>query len=198
MDQFLDSFEDAKQQELARLQELEDQIAALLESMSRNLSAVGHLPSSQTFSTMKEDLAFKEGEVEKSRNTLEGLSREHQQLSLNLEKIEALEEKIRAEMATLKEKMTRMEGEMETFSNLEQLRREAEERRARLEVGLAANPNGYITLLLVRWSRRSCPGGGRGRWAVCRRSPASSTPPGRRSTIMRPTYNSPTWRESGR
>lgn len=139
MDQFLDSFEDAKQQELARLQELEDQIAALLESMSRNLSAVGHLPSSQTFSTMKEDLAFKEGEVEKSRNTLEGLSREHQQLSLNLEKIEALEEKIRAEMATLKEKMTRMEGEMETFSNLEQLRRDAEERRARLEVSLVRN-----------------------------------------------------------
>ena len=52
--------------------------------MSRNLAHVGHLPSSQTFSTMREDLAFKEGEVEKSKNTLEGLSREHQQLALNL------------------------------------------------------------------------------------------------------------------
>ena len=44
---------------------------------------------------MKEDLAFKEEEVEKSRNTLEGLNREHQQLAVNLEKIEALEEKIK-------------------------------------------------------------------------------------------------------
>jgi hypothetical protein len=52
--------------------------------MSRNLAHVGHLPSSQTFSTMRQDLAFKEGEVEKSKNTLEGLSREHTQLALNL------------------------------------------------------------------------------------------------------------------
>jgi hypothetical protein len=62
----------------------ESQIAACLESMSRNLSHVGRLPSSQAFSGMREDLGFKEGEVEKSRNTLEGLSREHQQLALNL------------------------------------------------------------------------------------------------------------------
>lgn len=58
--------------------------------------------SIQAYSSMKEDLAFKEGEVEKSRNTLEGLSREHQQLTLNLEKIEALEDKIKTEMTTLK------------------------------------------------------------------------------------------------
>jgi hypothetical protein len=63
---------------------IESQIATCLESMSRNLAHVGHLPSSQIFSTMREDLAFKEGEVEKSKNTLEGLSREHQQLALNL------------------------------------------------------------------------------------------------------------------
>ena len=50
----------------------------------RNLSHVGHLPSSSAFSSMKDDLAFKEGEVEKSKNTLEGLDREHQQLTLNL------------------------------------------------------------------------------------------------------------------
>ncbi len=62
----------------------ESQIAACLESMSRNLSHVGRLPSSQAFSGMREDLGFKEGEVEKSRNTLEGLTREHQQLALNL------------------------------------------------------------------------------------------------------------------
>ena len=45
---------------------------------------MGQLPSTQAYSNMKEDLAFKEGEVEKSRNTLEGLDREHKQLTLNL------------------------------------------------------------------------------------------------------------------
>jgi hypothetical protein len=46
-----------------------------------------------------------------------------------LDKIEALEDKIKAEMATLKEKMVKMEEEIETFSDLDKLRREAEEKR---------------------------------------------------------------------
>ena len=76
---------------------------------------------------------MKEGELEKSKNTLEGLNREHQQLAMNLEKIEALEDKIKTEMTTLKEKMTRMDEEMGTFSDLETLRREAEDKRRQLE-----------------------------------------------------------------
>ena len=78
-------------------------------------------------------ITFKEGELEKSKNTLEGLNREHQQLAMNLEKIEALEDKIKTEMTTLKEKMTRMDEEMGTFSDLETLRREAEDKRRQLE-----------------------------------------------------------------
>merc|ERR1719244_959484 len=134
MDQFLNTFDETKDQEKQRLQELEEQVAAILEGMSRNLSAVGHLPTTQVYSNMKEDLAFKEGEVEKSKNTLEGLNREHQQLTLNLEKIEALEEKIKTEMTTLKEKMTTMDEEMVTFSDLDKLRQDAEIKRKKLEV----------------------------------------------------------------
>ena len=78
-------------------------------------------------------ITFKEGELEKSKNTLEGLNREHQQLAMNLEKIEALEDKIKTEMTTLKEKMGRMDEEMVTFSDLDRLRQEAEEKRQRLE-----------------------------------------------------------------
>ena len=105
----------------------------MLEAMSSNLNSAGHLPSTSAFSTMKEDLAFKEGELEKSKNTLEGLNREHQMLTQNLEKIEALEEKIKTEMVTLKEKMTRMDDEMVTFADLDKLRRDAEEKRQLLE-----------------------------------------------------------------
>ena len=36
---------------------------------------------------MKDDLAFKKGEMEKSKNTLDGLGREHGQLQMNLEKV---------------------------------------------------------------------------------------------------------------
>ena len=55
--------------------------------MSRLLSAAGHLPSAAGFSAMKEDLSFKQGEMEKSRNTLDGLGKEHGQLQMNLEKV---------------------------------------------------------------------------------------------------------------
>merc|ERR1719369_749251 len=61
MDQFLNTFDETKDQEVQRLQELEEQITTMLEAMSRNLSAVGHLPSSQAYTNMREDLAFKEG-----------------------------------------------------------------------------------------------------------------------------------------
>jgi hypothetical protein len=40
-----------------------------------------------------------------------------------------LEDKIKAEMASLKEKMVKMEEEIETFSDLDKLRTEAEEKR---------------------------------------------------------------------
>ena len=133
MDQFLSSFDSNKAEELERLQELEAGIVRMMEAMSNNLNSAGHLPSTSAFSNMKQDLAFKEGELEKSKNTVEGLNREHQQLTQNLEKIEALEEKIQTEMVTLKEKMSRMDEEMLTFSDIDKLRREAEEKRQMLE-----------------------------------------------------------------
>ena len=55
--------------------------------MSRLLSQAGHLPSAAGFSAMKEDLSFKQGEMEKSKNTLDGLGKEHGQLQMNLEKV---------------------------------------------------------------------------------------------------------------
>ena len=58
--------------------------------MSRLLSQAGHLPSAAGFSAMKEDLSFKQGEMEKSKNTLDGLGKEHGQLQMNLEKVRGL------------------------------------------------------------------------------------------------------------
>ena len=40
------------------------------------------------------------------------------QLNINLDKIEALEGKIKAEMVTLKEKMSKMEEDLATYSDL--------------------------------------------------------------------------------
>ena len=60
------------------------QIEEMTTAMSVALESVGasNLPSKSDFVTMKEDLAFREGEVAKSKQTLEGLSAEHTQLKV--------------------------------------------------------------------------------------------------------------------
>ena len=87
MDTFLSGFEDSKKAEIERLSELEQDVQRVAEEMSRALAHAGHLPTAQGFSTLKDDLAFKEGEMEKSKNTLDGVRGEHSQLQANLEKV---------------------------------------------------------------------------------------------------------------
>lgn len=87
MDAFLAGFEEGQAAETARLAELEQEIRTLAEDTSRELGHVGRLPTAQGYSTLRDDLAFKEGEAEKSKNTLEGVNREHSLLQQNLEKV---------------------------------------------------------------------------------------------------------------
>ena len=102
-------------------------------SVALETIGTGNLPSRTDFAGMKEDLAFKEGEIAKSKQTLEGLSSEHAQLKLNLEKIENLEDKIKAEMETLKEKLISLEEDLRIVSDLDKLRSDATEKRRLLE-----------------------------------------------------------------
>jgi intraflagellar transport protein 74 len=94
MDQFLETFESSKQEEVRRLASLEAQNVAMLEKISRALSLVDRLPNPKDYGEMRDELSFKEGELRKSRSTVEGLAQEKAQLQANLEKIEALEEKV--------------------------------------------------------------------------------------------------------
>ncbi|KAK7793053.1 hypothetical protein R5R35_004479 [Gryllus longicercus] len=133
MEQFLSSFEESKNQELTRISQLEEQVINALHHISKNLVHAGHLPSVDEFSLIKDNLTFKEGELEKSKKTLESLTKEQLQLQTSLEKIGALEDKIKLEMETLKEKMQSMTNEMTTLSDLEKLRKEADVKTTQLE-----------------------------------------------------------------
>ncbi|XP_042865475.1 intraflagellar transport protein 74 homolog isoform X3 [Penaeus japonicus] len=132
MEQFLATFDKNKQDEVQRLETLEKNNVVLLEKLSRNLAHFNHLPSTRDFDVMQSDLAFKEGELEKSKYTEQGLKQEHLNLQSNLQKIEALELKIQKEMVELKEKLVKMEKEMVEFSDLDGLRTRAEEKRRNL------------------------------------------------------------------
>ena len=135
MDSFMATFEENKREELDRCRELQGKIEELTTSMGLALESVGadNLPSRSDFANMKEDLSFRENELEKSKMTLEGLSSEQTQLKVNLEKIEALEEKIRTEMETLKSKLSHLDDELRLVSDLDRLRADAAEKRRLLE-----------------------------------------------------------------
>ncbi|GFG30226.1 hypothetical protein Cfor_11146 [Coptotermes formosanus] len=133
MEQFLSTYDESHQQEMAHIGQLESDIVTALQQMSRNLAHSGHLPSLDDFTTVKDNLAFKEGELEKSRKTVEGIAKEQQQLQQNLHKVEALEEKIKTELETLTKRMATMREEMETLSDIDTLRDHAQKKRALLD-----------------------------------------------------------------
>ncbi|MPC73801.1 Intraflagellar transport protein 74 [Portunus trituberculatus] len=87
IDSFLSTFEESKKEELSRLEVLENNNVALLEKLSRHLAHLKQLPSSSEFEIMRSDLAFKEGELEKSKFTEEGLKSENLNLQANLQKV---------------------------------------------------------------------------------------------------------------
>lgn len=74
MQTFLDTFEDNKQLEIEQSEKAQQNIVALLEHTSRNLARGGQLPSQSEHDHLKEDLAFKAREMEKSQLTAESKS----------------------------------------------------------------------------------------------------------------------------
>ncbi|XP_068222988.1 intraflagellar transport protein 74 homolog isoform X1 [Palaemon carinicauda] len=129
MDQFLATFDENKGEEVKRLEGLEKNNVALLEKLSRNMAHFALLPNARDFDIMRSDLAFKEGELEKSKFTEQGLKHERLSLQANLQKIEALETKVQNEMVEQKEKLARMEKELLEFSDLDGLKTKLEEKR---------------------------------------------------------------------
>ncbi|KAK4290679.1 hypothetical protein Pmani_036441 [Petrolisthes manimaculis] len=132
IDQFLAGFEVTQAEELSRLDIMEENNVDILEKLSTHLAHFKHLPSTNEFDVMRSDLAFKEGELEKSKFTEQGLKNQNLNLQSNLQKIEALESKVQKELVELKERLATMDEEMVEFSDVAGLRARAEDRRRQL------------------------------------------------------------------
>lgn len=133
IDEFLNSFQETKAQEMQRISHLEQNIVSLLEHISRNMSRFSHLPTPQELATMKDDLAFKEDEMQKSEQTTMSLAGESDKLQQDLQKVEQLEEKINTELVMLREKNATMERDLVIYSDLEKLKQQSEEKKKRLQ-----------------------------------------------------------------
>ena len=81
--------------------------------MSKDLSRQGNLPSQEKVNTMKDDLTFKERQLEASKTTQERLEAELTKRQRELEKIDNLDKKIELELGSLQKKMVSMKDQME-------------------------------------------------------------------------------------
>lgn len=132
MDEFLNTFEEGKAQELQRIAELEQNVVIVLEHIGRNMGRFSALPTQNELAEMKEDLAFKEGEMKKSEYTALGLASENEKLREDLQKVEQLEDKINTELVMLREKIATMEQELIVFRDIDSLKRQSEEKKQKL------------------------------------------------------------------
>ncbi|OXB81748.1 UNVERIFIED_CONTAM: hypothetical protein H355_010309 [Colinus virginianus] len=135
MDNFLETFEEVKNQELERKAEIEANIIALLEHSSRNVNRMKQISSvtNEELKIMQEDLTFKSNEMQKSQNTAKYLITESQKLQMDLQKMELLEGKMTDELASLKEKIKQTTAELEVYKDLPALKASGEEKKKRLQ-----------------------------------------------------------------
>lgn len=132
MDEFLNSFEENKAVELTKIAEVESNVTALLEHMSRNMGRFTNLPTPKDLMSMKEDLEFKEDEMKKSEMTTIELAAQRDKLQQDLQKMDQFEEKLQEEKVVLQQRVDTMEKELLVYGDLDKLRASAEEKKKKL------------------------------------------------------------------
>ncbi|KAB1280551.1 Intraflagellar transport protein 74-like protein [Camelus dromedarius] len=131
MDNFIETFEETKNQEVERKAQIEANIVALLEHSSRNINRMKQISSitNQELKMMQDDLNFKSTEMQKSQSTARNLTSDSQRLQLDLQKMELLESKMTEEQHSLKSKIKQMTTDLETYNDLSTLKSSAEEKK---------------------------------------------------------------------
>uniref|UniRef100_A0A1A8HH01 Intraflagellar transport 74 homolog n=2 Tax=Nothobranchius korthausae TaxID=1143690 RepID=A0A1A8HH01_9TELE len=152
MDEFLDSYKQLEADELEKLTQSQENIVSVLELCSRNMLRLRQVDTmtASELRNMQEVLFNKETEVVQSESTAKGLSIESLRLHQDLEKVQQLEAKINSELSTLKEQLSNMKSELDTFRDLNTLRHTAEEKKKRLlesQTSLAQRRDSFMQLL---------------------------------------------------
>jgi len=132
MDQFLNGFEESQAMDIGRKTALERSIVELLEKTSFDVDQCHQLPTMLDLHNLQDDLVLKENDLEKSKSTKKGLLHQQQGLKANLQKMGLLENKMKSELASLKEKIETMKQELVTFENIDDLRLNAQVREVEM------------------------------------------------------------------
>jgi intraflagellar transport protein 74 len=129
MQDFIDKFDDSKKETVDAMSKTESNIVHLLETIGKNLAATNNLPSQQQVQEMSADLEFKKKQMDFSVSTHERLKNELELRKKELEKVDNLDAKITSELEAITEKIRQNEEAIKTYSNLDALRQDADERK---------------------------------------------------------------------
>eukprot|EP00049_Salpingoeca_infusionum_P008594 m.142402 g.142402 ORF g.142402 m.142402 type:complete len:587 (-) comp14056_c1_seq1:215-1975(-) len=132
MDAFLLSFDETFEEEVHKVQELEGNVEELLEAISASLLSIENLPSQDQAVSLKDDLDFKSGELQKSAATTKALEAKRAALAADLKNVEGLEDKISSETAAITQDLERMREEMTKFEDVDGLAARTEEVKEQL------------------------------------------------------------------
>jgi len=133
MTQFMENFDQTKDEETKQVEQLESTICTLLEHMSNSITKSTALPTKSDVKNMKGDLAYTKGLVEDSESTYARVKVELDQRQADLDKINTLEGKIERENKNMDEKLKTMQDEMENkFPKIDQIKGEYDQEKKRL------------------------------------------------------------------
>ena len=98
INEFMEKFEEEKTQYEQEIAQHQSTIAALLEHMSKTMARENNMPTAAQYKDKKDELSFKQGQVDNAENTYARLKVELEQRQNDLEKIKTLEGRIEKEM----------------------------------------------------------------------------------------------------
>eukprot|EP00996_Jenningsia_fusiforme_P005796 NODE_685_length_1984_cov_16.704910_g633_i0.p1 GENE.NODE_685_length_1984_cov_16.704910_g633_i0~~NODE_685_length_1984_cov_16.704910_g633_i0.p1 ORF type:complete len:605 (+),score=188.84 NODE_685_length_1984_cov_16.704910_g633_i0:69-1817(+) len=134
MQEFISRFDDSKREVTTASAKAEETIVHLLEAIGKTLSSTEHMPAPSQVGEMQAEIDFKRRQMDFSVSTHERLKNELELRKKELEKVDNLDAKISNELVAITEKIKQNEDAIRTYSNLEALRQDADQRKRELTV----------------------------------------------------------------
>lgn len=135
MSAFLDAFPGTRDKEMEEQKKIQSTVVDLLAHISEGVSRSDpqSMPSKAQVGSMRDDLTFKQRQLDSAEGTKNRLSAELKKRNVELEKINTLDEKIVVELTSLNEKIDVMTTEMHQFTQIADLRDGADRTRSQLQ-----------------------------------------------------------------
>lgn len=124
MSGFIESFGTTRDSEVEDHRKIQTTIVDLLAHISEGIgrSNPADMPSQGRVAEMRDDLSFKQRQLDSAEGTKNRLEQELKKRNVELEKINTLDEKIIIELTSLNEKIDSMKGDMHEFGRVSELR----------------------------------------------------------------------------